>query len=139
MDSLSPYEKMEKNRLDASRILSRLAAQQKEGTLCDVILEAEGKQLQAHRAVLAAASPYFHAMFTSGFKEKHDKVIILHDVSYEGLSAVIHFVYNLELEVLDTTVGDILGAACLLQIPMIVDKCESHLVGNITKSSWSEF
>ncbi len=42
-------------------ILSGLASQQSTGELCDVTLEVEGKQIHAHRGVLAAASPGYVA------------------------------------------------------------------------------
>lgn len=31
--------------------------------LCDIILEVDGHTMRAHKLVLAATSPYFHAMF----------------------------------------------------------------------------
>ena len=35
--------------------------------LCDVILAVDDVKIAAHKVVLAATSPYFHAMFTSEY------------------------------------------------------------------------
>lgn len=40
-------------------ILQNLSNLWKSGTLCDVLLAAEGRNIAAHKIVLAAASPYF--------------------------------------------------------------------------------
>ena len=71
--------------ISASKLLQGLSLLQKEGTLCDVELQVEGKSLLAHRALLAAASPYFSAMLTGGFCESDAKTISLKDTSYIGL------------------------------------------------------
>ncbi len=53
-----------------SQLLSGLAKLQLQGLLCDAELQVEGKVFKAHKAVLAAASPYFSAMYsTARFKE----------------------------------------------------------------------
>ncbi len=48
----------------AEEILSKLAEQREEEMFCDVKLEAEQQSIPAHKNVLAAASPYFTAMFS---------------------------------------------------------------------------
>ena len=46
-----------------------------QGLLCDAELQVEGRVFRAHKAVLAAASPYFAAMYaTARFKESGDSV-----------------------------------------------------------------
>lgn len=39
------------------------------GLLSDATLEADGKSYPAHKVILALASDYFKALFTSGFKD----------------------------------------------------------------------
>ncbi len=116
--------------------------------MCDITLEAQGRQIHAHKAMLALASPYFHVMFTSDFKEKNEKVITLHDVTYEGLAGVIDLIYDPvskpvyrheKAKITDSNVGDVLGAASLLQIPIIISICERHLEENMHASTWCQF
>ena len=114
--------------MSASAILSGLASQQSEGVLCDVTLVAEGRQIHAHRAVLAAGSTYFNTMFTSEFKEKNEKVITLHDVDYDGLCIVIDCIYKSKLKLTKETVANVFAIANLLQISEIVNECQKYMI-----------
>ncbi len=130
-------------RLCHDEVLSRLAALQKGGAFCDVTLQVDGKQIHAHKAMLALASPYFYVMFSADFKEKQETLITLHDISYEGLVRVIDLIYNPgyshNRELSSSTVGDVLGAAHLLQIPIIISICERHLAEKMTASTWCQY
>ncbi len=47
------------------------------GTAPDVVLLCEGERISCHRAVLAKASSYFSAMFSSSFAEKDERSITI--------------------------------------------------------------
>jgi len=64
--------------------------------LCDVgLVVCPGRLIRAHRCVLSAASPYFHAMLTGGLRESRLDVI---DMQAVGASHVIEkllaFIYT---------------------------------------------
>ncbi len=61
----------------AEDILKGLSSLREEDILCDVHLYAEGKVISAHKAVLAAGSPYFKAMFGGKFKESKLQVNLI--------------------------------------------------------------
>ena len=52
----------------------------------DVILEIEGRQLQANKAVLAHYSPVFHKTFYSDFKEKVQTIVPLPGKTYDQMA-----------------------------------------------------
>ena len=81
----------------ANSTLSRLNDLRNErGSLCDVSIAAEsedsasvGRRIFAHRAVLAASSPYFKAMFTADMLESRSSVVKIHGVEADTLAALI--------------------------------------------------
>ena len=112
--------------LTPADIMSGLAEQRDTGILCDVELEVQGKFIPAHRSVLAAASPFFHAMFTAEFKEKDDKVVALNDITYDALNVVIKAIYEHDLVLTDDLVPEVLNASHLLQMSGIVTECRAY-------------
>lgn len=61
----------------------------------DAIFKTDGEEIHAHKAVLAAASPYFHAMFTGSFSESNGKIETSH--SQPIVAAVLRYIYTGEL------------------------------------------
>jgi len=76
--------------------------------LCDVLFIVDGKSLHAHKAILAARSSYFRALFLNGMQESNNGVdeIQVNDFSYDVFRCVLHWVYtdtlSLPAEILDT-------------------------------------
>ena len=71
----------------------------RENFLCDVVISTTDKQeFPAHKAVLAACSPYFHAMFTS-FVESHQKRVVLQDIDPKALGLLLDYVYTFQIQV----------------------------------------
>lgn len=84
--------------------------------LTDVVLEVGCDVFHAHRVVLAAASPYFKAMFTGGLKESEMNRVKLQGVSATAMSRLINFMYTGMIRVTENTVCQLLPAATMLQV-----------------------
>ncbi len=105
----------------ALTLLSGLSAQREH--FSDLELVVDGRVIPVQRAVLSAISPYFEAMLSSNFKEKHQARIEMQDVSYEGLKSIIDCMYTTKLELTNENLSVILSTAQMLQINYMVTEC----------------
>ncbi len=113
--------------ITSDEALAGLATLRSEGLLCDIELEVDGKRLSAHRALLAAISPYFKKLFTGNFKEANQNVITLHGLTFESLNSIIDCFYTPGLDISSENLSGILAAANLLQISNIVSQCHQFM------------
>lgn len=77
--------------------------------LVDVTLACEGANLKAHKMVLAACSPYFQSLFVTN-PCKHP-IVILKDVRFVDLKAIIDFMYRGEVNVSQDQLSALLKTA----------------------------
>ena len=75
------------------------------------------------RVLLAAVSPYFRAMFTSGLVESRLTEIRLEEVTSSVMETVIQFVYTGEAGLSLDTAEDLFVAANLLQVMPLQELC----------------
>ncbi|ELK03061.1 Kelch-like protein 3 [Pteropus alecto] len=85
----------------AFKVMNELRSKQ---LLCDVMIVAEDVEIEAHRVVLAACSPYFCAMFTGDMSESKAKKIEIKDMDGQTLSKLIDYIYTAEIEVTEENV-----------------------------------
>lgn len=106
--------------------------------LVDVTLAAEGQILRAHKLILSVCSTYFRELFKvylslfhivyvyifysikvlviiQGNSCKHP-IVILKDVNYRDLSAMLHFMYQGEVNIKQEDIASFLKVAETLQI-----------------------
>ncbi|XP_053475596.1 kelch-like protein 2 isoform X3 [Ictalurus furcatus] len=104
----------------AFRIMNELRSQ---SVLCDVTIVAEDVEIAAHRVVLAAGSPYFHAMFTGEMSESRQKKVRIKEIDGWTLGMLIDYVYTAEIQVTEENVQVLLPAAGLLQLQEVKRAC----------------
>ncbi len=125
--------------MKAKKVLAGLAAQQANGTLCDIELQAEQQTIPAHKGVLAAATPYFEAMFTGNFDESKARIVEIKEVTFTGLKNVVQSIYTDQIDINAENIADILPAAHLLQMADILRQCRDWMRKHTTKDNCFDF
>ncbi|XP_039488267.1 protein bric-a-brac 2 isoform X1 [Drosophila santomea] len=80
----------------------------------DVTLSCEGHSIKAHKMVLSACSPYFQALFYDN--PCQHPIIIMRDVSWSDLKALVEFMYKGEINVCQDQINPLLKVAETLKI-----------------------
>ncbi|XP_043244358.1 kelch-like ECH-associated protein 1B isoform X2 [Amphibalanus amphitrite] len=124
--------KMPKYLTDAFKTMFKMRG---DGLLTDVILELESEEVRAHKLVLAAASPYFKAMFTSGLRESSMSSIKLQGVCSYTFSRLLLFAYTGEITVNEQTVCALLPAATMFQMQHVIEVCCNFLKNQLEPSN----
>lgn len=79
----------------ALAVLQRIHTQQLHGQHCDISVKVGGDTVfKAHKTVLAAASPYFHAMFSDGMIESYSDTVTIQDILPSVFQVLLHFMYT---------------------------------------------
>ncbi|XP_033609735.1 kelch-like protein 2 isoform X2 [Cryptotermes secundus] len=108
---------------------------QKTESFCDVTIVVNEDEIRAHKLVLASVSPYFRAMFTSGFIETTQDRIVMHEMEFSALRDIIDFFYTGKIEVTEENVYLIMEIAELLQVSAIRMACSIYLLSTLNTSN----
>lgn len=103
--------------------------------LCDVVLKIGDEHIPTHRAVLAACSPYFYAMFTSDLVESRQKVVTMKDVDASIVQQLVEFAYTGKFDVNVENVQSILATASLVQFHEVRELCCKFLETQLDPSN----
>ncbi|CAB3236975.1 unnamed protein product [Arctia plantaginis] len=93
----------------------------------DVTLAVGGREFQAHKAILAARSPVFAAMFEHEMEERKRNRVDITDVDHEVLREMLRFIYTGRAPNLDKMADDLLAAADKYALERLKVMCEEAL------------
>lgn len=85
----------------------------------DVTLACDGHSIKAHKMVLSACSPYFQTLFFDN--PCQHPIIIMRDVKWPELKAIVEFMYKGEINVSQDQIGPLLRVAEMLKIRGLAD------------------
>ena len=123
------------------------------GEHCDVVLVAGGQRFSGHKAVLAASSPYFKALFkyehnalgnactacfesdreaaSSDSTESGRRTFEIKDVSVSVLEQILNFIYNDAISLTTENVEDVMIAANMLHLDVLKGMCADFLMQHL--------
>ncbi|XP_039253104.2 uncharacterized protein LOC120330282 [Styela clava] len=116
----------------SDRLMTSFDRFQQNGFLCDFAVEVGGKSFRVHRAVLAASSEYFEAMFSSNMKEVNDGHVNMKDVDQDGIAQCIEFMYKGKADLRMENIQHILQASHFLQMLDLMKYCFQYLQSHIS-------
>ena len=103
-------------------VKSMLGNLREENDFTDVTLACDdGQQVEAHKVILAASSPFFKKLLGRNKHAPHT-LIYMREMKYDDLLAIVDFVYRGESNVYQENLDSFLAIAAELQL--IVDKIE---------------
>lgn len=133
----------------ARRLLSNFNALRNDSSLCDVEIvagwssngnsnsnQSNQRIFYAHRTILAAASPYFNAMFTAGLAEAHNhQRIVLQSMSDSSLEGILSFVYSGDVSINRDNVQELMIAGDMIELQEVVQLCTKYLLKELEPSN----
>jgi speckle-type POZ protein len=81
------------------------------GPFSDTVLVVDGREFNAHKAILAARSPVFNAMFEHEMKESRKGRVEISDIDPDVFNEMLKFVYTGNTPQIQGMAEDLLAAA----------------------------
>ncbi|CAG2168212.1 unnamed protein product, partial [Oppiella nova] len=104
----------------------------------DVLLVVNGREYYAHKAILAARSPVFAAMFEHEMEEKKQNKVEITDMDHEVLREMLRFIYTGKATNLEKMDADLLAAADKYDLERLKVMCEESLCSNLSVETAAE-
>ncbi|XP_035678478.1 kelch repeat and BTB domain-containing protein 8-like [Branchiostoma floridae] len=131
-----PQGKVHKNSHHWSVMQKELSDMHSQEALVDVTLLVDEHKFPCHRLLLAAASPYFKAMFCSkGFAETQQDCIRLQGVSKDAVDLVVRYVYTGQVELSEANIQELMSAANMFQMLDLFHACATYMQSKVDKTN----
>ena len=99
--------------------VQRLDIMRTNESFCDVTITVKGKEFKAHKAVLAAASPFFLTLLTSDMREINEQVIRieLEETTASVMEDVLKYIYTGNVAITEERAHNLMETADYLLLP----------------------
>ncbi|XP_052222377.1 kelch-like protein 41a isoform X2 [Dreissena polymorpha] len=119
-------------------LLRNLQELAREKILTDVTFQLGDVNIDCHRNVMAAASPYFRAMFTNAVIERDEKVVKIPNIEPDIFIDLIGYIYTGELKLTNENAQDMLVVGNMFEIPHLIGQCADHMAQELSVSNCVE-
>ncbi|XP_061824967.1 transcription regulator protein BACH2-like [Nerophis lumbriciformis] len=126
------------SKVHCANVLLSLEEQRRQGVLCDVTVLVEGREVRAHRAVLAASSRYFLQALLGhkGPPGEQEPIINLPDkVTAKGFAPLLQFAYTAKLVLSRENIHEVILCADFLGVHNLEDSCFRFLQAQLQNDS----
>ncbi|XP_049597038.1 transcription regulator protein BACH2 isoform X1 [Syngnathus scovelli] len=132
------------SKVHCANVLLSLEEQRRQGVLCDVTVVVEGREVRAHRAILAASSRYFLQALLGYNGPPGEPVINLPDkVSAKGFAPLLQFAYTAKLLLSRENIHEVILCADFLGVHNLEDSCfrflQAQLQNDTQRSGKKEY
>uniref|UniRef100_A0A3Q1IMF4 BTB and CNC homology 1, basic leucine zipper transcription factor 2b n=1 Tax=Anabas testudineus TaxID=64144 RepID=A0A3Q1IMF4_ANATE len=126
------------SKVHCANVLLNLEEQRRQGILCDLTVLVEGREVRAHRAVLAASSRYFLQALLghNGSPGEGEPIINLPDkVTAKGFAPLLQFAYTAKLVLSQENIHEVILCADFLGVHNLEDSCFRFLQAQLQNDS----
>jgi len=100
--------------------------------LCDVVLVAGERKVKAHRAILAARSKVFRAMFKKGTREAEARAVAIEGMEGDTLAELVGYIYTGKAGGLPANALELMAAADMYELQELKSICAEEVLSNIS-------
>lgn len=121
------------------RLSDDLGALFENSQFADAVLHCGGREFQCHKAILAARSQVFEAMFAHDMEEKKSSRVEVKDCEPEVMGEMLRFIYTGRTQAcLETMASELLAAADKYALERLKVMCEEALCNGLTVDNVSD-
>nr|CAB3266537.1 speckle-type POZ protein B [Phallusia mammillata] len=136
--NISGQSSMMQLKVPECRLAMDLQSLLDQSSFTDCIFSVDGNEYKAHKAVVAARSPVFRAMFEHEMEESKLNRVEIPDISHEVFKEMLSFLYTGTSPNLDEMAADLLAAADKYALERLKVMCEESLCSNLSVENVAE-
>ncbi|XP_067048895.1 kelch-like protein 28 [Acropora muricata] len=115
-------------------LLERVETQRRNDHFCDVTVLVKDKYFKAHKVLLAASSPFFRKLLSSGMKESNEDVIKieLDEATEDVMEDVLSYIYTGDVSITDKRAHNLIATADYLLLPGLKTLASNFIKKSLT-------